>query len=137
MCIRDSHAARAHTPRLARRRRLAAVRSARIASGQTSKFGERLKDQVEERLRFYDTGETPRKNLDVMKEVMAELASDEEAAAAEPNAAKKGKKDKKDKEAKGGGAAVDDAAGKEKKKHKSEKKDKDDAGPEKKKKKKD
>ncbi|KAG8459357.1 hypothetical protein KFE25_012993 [Diacronema lutheri] len=69
----------------------------------TSKFGERLKDQVEERLRFYDTGETPRKNLDVMKEVMAELASDEEAAAAEPNAAKKGKKDKKDKEAKGGG----------------------------------
>jgi len=39
----------------------------------TSKFGDRLKEQVEERLRFYDSGEAPRKNLDVMKEVIAEL----------------------------------------------------------------
>jgi hypothetical protein len=73
---------------------------------QTSKFGERLKDQVEERLRFYDTGETPRKNLDVMKEVMAEISSDEEAAgggeaaegdkaADEPAKKKKDKKEKK------------------------------------------
>lgn len=91
---------------------------------QTNKFGERLKDQVEERLRFYDTGETPRKNLDVMKEVMAELASDEEAAG---GGDKKKKKDKsKEKEA----AAAGEEGAKKKKK-----KDKDDAGPEKKKKK--
>ena len=31
------------------------------------------RQQVEERLKFYDTGEAPRKNIDVMKEVMDEL----------------------------------------------------------------
>jgi len=95
----------------------------------TAKFGERLKEQVEERLRFYDTGETPRKNLDVMKEVMAELASDEEAAGggAAPVTTKKDKKDKSEKKDK-------DDAGKKRKKDKA-----DDAEPEpeKKKKKKD
>lgn len=93
---------------------------------QTNKFGERLKDQVEERLRFYDTGETPRKNLDVMKEVMAELASDEEAEAAGGGDKKKKKDKSKEKEA----AAAGEEGAKKKKK-----KDKDDAGPEKKKKK--
>ncbi|XP_053667613.1 nucleolar protein 56 [Anopheles marshallii] len=34
-------------------------------------FGEALKGQVEERLKFYEQGETPRKNLDVMKEAIA------------------------------------------------------------------
>ena len=38
-----------------------------------SAYGERLKEQVEERLRFYDGGATPRKNVDVMEE--AEAAS--------------------------------------------------------------
>ncbi|XP_056586894.1 nucleolar protein 56 isoform X2 [Triplophysa dalaica] len=38
----------------------------------TSVFGDKLRDQVEERLSFYETGETPRKNLDVMKEAVAE-----------------------------------------------------------------
>jgi nucleolar protein 56 len=80
---------------------------------------------VEERLRFYDTGETPRKNLDVMKEVMAELASDELATGAKPKEGKKADKadkgDKKEKE-------------KEKKKRD---KDGDDDGPKKKKYKKD
>jgi hypothetical protein len=32
-----------------------------------------MHDQVEERLKFYETGEAPRKNIDVMKEVMAVL----------------------------------------------------------------
>lgn len=39
----------------------------------TSVFGDKLRDQVEERLSFYETGETPRKNLDVMKEAVAEV----------------------------------------------------------------
>ncbi|XP_066502428.1 nucleolar protein 56 [Hoplias malabaricus] len=38
----------------------------------TSVFGDKLRDQVEERLSFYETGETPRKNLDVMKEAVVE-----------------------------------------------------------------
>jgi len=33
----------------------------------TSIFGEKLREQVEERLDFYDKGVAPRKNLDVMK----------------------------------------------------------------------
>lgn len=36
----------------------------------TSLFGEKLKDQVEERLIFYDAGTLPRKNIDVMKEAI-------------------------------------------------------------------
>ena len=44
----------------------------------TSVFGEKLREQVEERLSFYETGEIPRKNLDVMKEAMVQA---EEAVA--------------------------------------------------------
>ena len=44
----------------------------------TSVFGEKLREQVEERLSFYETGEIPQKNLDVMKEAMVQA---EEAAA--------------------------------------------------------
>ncbi|KAJ8779243.1 hypothetical protein J1605_012705 [Eschrichtius robustus] len=44
----------------------------------TSVFGEKLREQVEERLSFYETGDCPRKNLDIMKESMVQA---EEAAA--------------------------------------------------------
>uniref|UniRef100_UPI00358F5F39 nucleolar protein 56 n=1 Tax=Myxine glutinosa TaxID=7769 RepID=UPI00358F5F39 len=40
----------------------------------TNVFGERLRLQVEERLTFYETGQTPRKNTDVMKEAVAEAS---------------------------------------------------------------
>jgi len=33
-------------------------------------FGEKLKEQVEERLKMYEDGETPRKNIDVMQEAL-------------------------------------------------------------------
>ncbi|ESN92330.1 hypothetical protein HELRODRAFT_157952 [Helobdella robusta] len=36
----------------------------------TRVFGECLKEQVEERLKFYESGEAPRKNVDVMKEAI-------------------------------------------------------------------
>ena len=44
----------------------------------TSVFGEKLREQVEERLSFYETGDCPRKNLDITKESMVQA---EEAAA--------------------------------------------------------
>ncbi|KAJ7999688.1 hypothetical protein DPEC_G00197000 [Dallia pectoralis] len=47
----------------------------------TCVFGDKLRDQVEERLSFYETGEAPRKNLDVMKEAV--IQAGEEAAAAQ------------------------------------------------------
>merc|ERR1712021_318243 len=36
-------------------------------------YGEKLREQVEERLKFYETGAAPRKNVDVMMEVAKEL----------------------------------------------------------------
>jgi len=38
----------------------------------SSVFGEKLRDQVEERLKFYEDGVVPRKNTDVMKEALEE-----------------------------------------------------------------
>lgn len=62
-------------------------------------YGEKLREQVEERLRFYETGAAPRKNLDVMQEVAREL----HGTSATEESAKKKKKDKKRKS----GAAED------------------------------
>lgn len=42
----------------------------------TSKFGEALRSQVEERLTFFDSGQPPSKNADAMHGVIAELALD-------------------------------------------------------------
>ncbi|GAB4819399.1 hypothetical protein N2152v2_006445 [Parachlorella kessleri] len=68
----------------------------------TDAFGQKLREQVEERLRFYEEGVAPRKNLDVMHEVLGSLKAKEgdvAAAAAAPDAdggeKKKKKKDKK------------------------------------------
>ncbi|KAM7327330.1 LOW QUALITY PROTEIN: hypothetical protein ACRRTK_013697 [Alexandromys fortis] len=63
----------------------------------TSVFGEKLREQVEERLSFYETGEIPRKNLDVMKEAMvqAEEAAAEIAKKLEKQEKKRLKKEKK------------------------------------------
>merc|ERR1712168_828086 len=55
----------------------------------TSIFGTSMKQQVEDRLKFYETGDLPRKNVDVMTEAMA--AAGEEAKANK----KKEKKEKK------------------------------------------
>lgn len=79
----------------------------------TSAYGEQLRDQVEERLKFYDTGDAPRKNVDVMTAVADSLRklapkSDKkkskkdttaaaEAVTSEEVASGEGKKKKKDK----------------------------------------
>lgn len=59
-------------------------------------YGEKLRDQVEERLKFYETGAAPRRNLDVMEEVARELrgGKDEDMDDA-PKSSKKDKKKKK------------------------------------------
>jgi len=62
----------------------------------TNKYGEALRDQVEERLKFFESGDTPRKNADVMAEVSSKLKASAPTAAA----ADKPKKDKKDKKSK-------------------------------------
>ncbi|CAM9101818.1 unnamed protein product [Ectocarpus fasciculatus] len=61
----------------------------------TSAYGEQLRDQVEERLKFYDTGDTPRKNLDVMTAVATSLRklSDTDTTSAKKDKKKKKKRD--------------------------------------------
>ncbi|RDW67984.1 putative SIK1 [Coleophoma cylindrospora] len=76
----------------------------------TTKFGEALRRQVEERLEFYATGAAPSKNEEVMKSAMdavlgdiniAEPEDDVEMADAAPKEKKsKDKKEKKDKDSK-------------------------------------
>merc|ERR1711865_864434 len=43
----------------------------------TTVFGDKLRDQVEERLKFYETGDAPRKNIDVMREAIKEASQAE------------------------------------------------------------
>jgi nucleolar protein 56 len=43
---------------------------------QTNAFGEKLKEQMEERLQFLATGAKPKKNTDAMKEVLDELKAE-------------------------------------------------------------
>ena len=55
-------------------------------------YGEKLRDQVEERMKFFDTGDLPRKNVDVMKEAVDEANA---VVAQMKAAAKKEKKAKR------------------------------------------
>ena len=61
-------------------------------------YGEKLREQVEERLKFYETGAAPRKNIDIMEEIRKNLdaanGKDEEMETDSPKK-KKSKKEKK------------------------------------------
>lgn len=61
----------------------------------TNIFGEKLREQVEERLEFYDKGIAPRKNLDVMKEAI-QNSGKENGDVPKLDSEKKKKKKKKD-----------------------------------------
>lgn len=66
-------------------------------------YGEKLREQVEERLKFYETGAAPRKNIDVMVEIRKSMEAgkakddvDDDAEMEEaPKSSKKSKKEKK------------------------------------------
>lgn len=103
----------------------------------TSKFGETLKDQMEERLKFLSQGVKPRKNKEAMNEVIEELkkeglfygdkvrvakGDDDESEAEE--APKKDKNSKKDKKRKHSEVASDSEAEEIEKKAKKDKKKK-------------
>ncbi|KAK9821924.1 hypothetical protein WJX81_000765 [Elliptochloris bilobata] len=79
----------------------------------TAVFGERMKEQVEERLRFYDDGVAPTKNVTAMQEAILAAAKGEmeEAAGITPaDAAEKKKKKKKKREAEAAAAGEGDGA---------------------------
>jgi len=79
----------------------------------TSKFGETFKDQVEERLKFYETGTVPRKNEEVIHEVL-EKVKQEEKMDTKSDVAKEKSSRKRDRES----TSTTDSAKKKKKEKK-------------------
>ena len=63
-------------------------------------FGLRLKEQVEERLKFYETGDIPKKNVDVMKEASEENSAKVASSVPEVASGEGKKKKKKEKKRK-------------------------------------
>ena len=95
-----------------------------------SAYGEKLREQVEERLKFYETGAAPRKNIDVMTEVAKQIASakgddiDASMDEGDDDSGEKKKKKKKDKKNKKRKSDASAAASETPKKEKKEKKKK-------------
>jgi len=58
----------------------------------SNEYGKQLRDQVEERLKFYETGAPPRKNIDVMEEVARHLKTGKDAEDEEHSKKKRKKK---------------------------------------------
>ncbi|KAF0907391.1 hypothetical protein E2562_015883 [Oryza meyeriana var. granulata] len=75
----------------------------------TSVFGQKLREQVEERLDFYDKGIAPRKNLDVMKSAIEDMtnAVSEDGSGKEKSDASAKKSKKKKSKAEAGGEEMD------------------------------
>ncbi|KAI3686383.1 hypothetical protein L1987_80058 [Smallanthus sonchifolius] len=65
----------------------------------TTSFGDKLREQVEERLDFYDKGVAPRKNIDVMKSAMEDVANQDTDIDTEALSKKSKKKKSKSKSA--------------------------------------
>ncbi len=63
-----------------------------ITEQPTHIYGDSLKQQVEDRLKFYESGETPRKNIEVMKEAMDLVAQETPSAVSEKKKKKKKRK---------------------------------------------
>lgn len=77
-----------------------------VTEQPTHIYGDSLKQQVEDRLKFYESGETPRKNIEVMKEAM-ELVASETPVVSE----KKKKKKKRKLEETQNGSALNETNG--------------------------
>ena len=78
-----------------------ATRIDSFADEPSSVYGQKLRDQVEERLKFYETGAAPRKNIDVMEEVARHLKAGKDAEDEVMEEAEKKKKKKEKKKRKG------------------------------------
>ena len=80
-----------------------ATRIDSFSDDPTRLYGEKLREQVEERLKFYETGAAPRRNIDVMEEVSKQLKVDDnddvEMEDAKKDKKKKAKKEKKKRKA--------------------------------------
>ncbi|XP_068899567.1 nucleolar protein 56 [Tenebrio molitor] len=94
-------------------------------------FGEKLRQQVEDRLKFYENGDIPKKNIEVMKEAMEELEQETAQAKIEKKKKKKQKLDESTlndtlgengvNQSNGGGEETEEPPKKKKKKNKKNK----------------
>ncbi|KAG2439308.1 hypothetical protein HXX76_004667 [Chlamydomonas incerta] len=91
--------------------------------GNTNVFGEKMREQVEERLRFYEEGVAPRKNASVMGEAMEAVKGQLTAEEGEGKK-KKDKKDKKEKRKRDDDEDEEEVVVEAKKEKKKDKKDK-------------
>ena len=94
-----------------------------FAEEPTDLFGLKMKEQVEQRLNFYETGVPPQKNIDAMLEVEQELKAQNKKDEKEKMEEEK-KEDKKDKKEKEEKKEEKDKKDKKDKKEKKDKKDK-------------
>lgn len=92
----------------------------------TAVYGDKLRAQVEERLTFYETGEAPRKNLEVMKEAQQEASEvvSEIKRKLDKKERKKKKREKRRLEALAAAAAEEEAAPQEEEEEEPSKKKK-------------
>ena len=100
-----------------------------FAEEPTDLYGLKMKEQVEQRLNFYETGVPPQKNIDAMHEVAEELKEERkkekvEKKVEEKEEVKEEKKEKKDKKEKKEKKEKKDKMDKKDKKDKKEKKEK-------------
>ncbi|KAL1919835.1 uncharacterized protein VTP21DRAFT_1766 [Calcarisporiella thermophila] len=107
-----------------------------FAERPTTKFGDALRKQVEERLAFYEEGATPTKNADVMKAVIDALKEEEGEEEVESMEVDTPKKRKAEDDEAAEEKEKEEKESKKKKKEKKEKKHKDDSETPKKEKKK-
>jgi len=88
----------------------------------TTIFGEKMREQVEDRLKFYETGTAPKKNTDVMHSAVEEYESKKpKDVAMSDESPKKSKKSKKEKKKKDKRQRSEDAMEEESPKKKSKK----------------
>ncbi|EOR00754.1 hypothetical protein E3P92_01221 [Wallemia ichthyophaga] len=110
-----------------------------FSDAPTTKFGEALKNQVEERLQFYESGQAPSKNTDVMKKALDAIAADMDLEDEEDSDDEKMDEDAKPKQSEEDKKAAEKAAKKAakaaKKENKEDNLDQDDADEKKKEKK--
>lgn len=55
-------------------------------------FGQKLREQVEDRLKFFESGEVPKKNIEVMKEALEEYEQEVQSKKSEKKKKKKKRK---------------------------------------------
>ncbi|PWA67650.1 NOP5, N-terminal [Artemisia annua] len=97
LIFHSSFIGRASAKNKGRMARYLANKCSIATQSSSTTFGDKLREQVEERLDFYDKGVAPRKNIDVMKSAMEIVANEDTEMDVDKSAEPESKKSKKKK----------------------------------------